>query len=123
MAGCCGASHPSVIGLPVCGALLAVLFLGLLAPRGSLPWAPGRLSLAPYMEQPMTQVCEGPQPAELVPEVAAGCEDHCYACFLAGFDHLGVALGAAGLDDGFDAGVDGRLWPVREREEGVRGHH
>jgi hypothetical protein len=58
---------------------------------------------------------------ELVPEVTVLREDHRDASLLAGLDHLGVALGAAGLDDGGGAGLDRQLGAVGEGEEGVGG--
>ena len=56
-----------------------------------------------------------------VPEVAVLGEDHRHAGPLAGLDHLGVAFGAAGLDDAGGAGLDRQLGAVGEGEEGVGG--
>ena len=57
----------------------------------------------------------------LVLEVPAVGEDHRDAGGVRGLDDLGVALGAARLDDAGRARVDRELRAVGEREEGVRG--
>jgi hypothetical protein len=56
-----------------------------------------------------------------VPEVPVLREHHRDAGLLAGLDHLGVAFGAAGLDDGGGAGLNRQLGAVGEGEEGVGG--
>src|SRR5215218_11209102 len=56
-----------------------------------------------------------------MPEVAVLGEDHRDAGVLAGLDHLGVAFGAAGLDNRGGAGLDRQLGAVGEGEEGVGG--
>jgi hypothetical protein len=56
-----------------------------------------------------------------VSEVAVLGEDHRHAGGVAGLDHLGVALGAARLDDGVGARLDRQLGSVGEGEEGVGG--
>ena len=56
-----------------------------------------------------------------MPEVALPGEDHRHARRVAGFDHLGVALRAAGLDHGLGAGLDRCLGAVGEGEERVGG--
>jgi hypothetical protein len=57
--------------------------------------------------------------AASVPEMPVLGEDHRDAGELAGLDHVGVALGAAGLDHRVGADVDRRLGPVGEGEEGI----
>jgi MFS family permease len=56
---------------------------------------------------------------ESVLEVAPVREDHADPGGIGSLDHVEVALGATGLDDRPDAGRDGQLRPVREREEGI----
>jgi MFS family permease len=56
---------------------------------------------------------------ESVLEVPAVREDHADPGGVGRLHDLEVALGPAGLDDRRDAGRDGELRPVREREEGV----
>jgi hypothetical protein len=41
-------------------------------------------------------------------------EDHRHSGLLAGLDHLGVAFGAAGLDHGSGAGLNGKLAADRQ---------
>src|SRR5262249_9639547 len=55
----------------------------------------------------------------LVPELPPVGEEHRQPELIAGRDHLGVALRAAGLDDGRDPGLGGVLDVVCEREESV----
>ena len=52
-------------------------------------------------------------------EVPAVGEDHADPRGVGRLDDLEVPLRPAGLDDRHDAGLDGELRPVREREEGV----
>src|SRR3954471_23119961 len=59
---------------------------------------------------------------ELVPEVAASCEDHCHACLVAGVDRCLVVLRSAWLDHCPYAGVERQLWAVWEWEECVACH-
>src|SRR5712691_5148684 len=59
----------------------------------------------------------------LMPEMAFTRHHHRDAGRVGGAHHLGIAHRPSGLDDGRDAGRDALLQPVREREEGVRGHH
>src|SRR4051794_27675777 len=56
-------------------------------------------------------------------EVASPGEDHGEVVLVAGGQGLVVAPGAAGLDDGRDAGPGGEVGAVAEGEEGVGGEH
>src|SRR5260370_20737471 len=58
-----------------------------------------------------------------MPEMPNSCENHGQAVFVAGGDGVLVAQGAAGLDDGSNAGAGGFIDIVAERKEGVRGQH
>src|SRR3954462_6768866 len=58
----------------------------------------------------------------LVPEVAAGCEDHCHAGLVAGVDRCLVVLRSAGLDHCLYPGLECQLGAVREWEECVACH-
>src|SRR5687768_7098648 len=60
------------------------------------------------------------QMSGLVPEVPAAGEDHHRAGALHRGGYLGVPLGAPGLDDRRDAGVERDLGAVREGEEAIR---
>jgi hypothetical protein len=75
----------------------------------------------------LVDVAEGQEEAEVpkagkrasVAKVAVLGEDHRHAGLLAGRDYLGVAFGAAGLDDAGGTGGDRQLGAVGEGEEGV----
>src|SRR5947209_3767011 len=57
----------------------------------------------------------------LVPEMAFAGEDHGDVSLIRGGDHLAVANGAAGLDDGGDAGIGEEVEAVAKGAEGVGG--
>ncbi len=51
------------------------------------------------------------------------CKHHGDTVFVGGLDHLFVAHGAAGLDDGGYTHFGGGVEAVAKREEGIGGHH
>ena len=59
------------------------------------------------------------QPDGLVPEQPPAGEHHGDSVLVRGGDDFFVSLGAAGLDDGFDAGLSCRVYAVAEGEERV----
>ena len=57
-----------------------------------------------------------------MPETTHPGEHHRHPVVVGGLDHVLVVDRAAGLDHGVDTGLGGGVDPVREREEGIRGH-
>ena len=84
--------------------------------RGRLPQRRARLR-RPHLRDERQQ----PEHVALMTEVSAPGEDHRGAGTFDSFDHVEVALGAAWLDEGIDAGVEREPRAVREGEERVRG--
>jgi hypothetical protein len=58
-----------------------------------------------------------------VPEVPRSGEHHRGVAFVAGGDHFDIVLGASGLQEGGDPGVERGFYAVGEREEGLAREH